>query len=199
MTFLFILIFPQYIAYPKILINNGEKTKTILFLGFFLPNENWTPGLGGSCLSCCDERPSGRKGLFQLITLKSHSITKGSQDRNVESGTEAEATEELMACSACHFYTTRDHLPQGGITHAGWALPQQSLIKKTPHILTYRLILWRHVLNWVWPFLDNASLCQSDQKSSLHSSWPGLPDGRTESLATTGLGKLHMTPVSCCN
>ena len=40
------------------------------------------------------KRLGGGKGLFHLKTLRSHSITEGSQDRKLEAGTEAEVFEE---------------------------------------------------------------------------------------------------------
>ena len=74
--------------------------------------------LQGSCLRVSvavikhhDQKQLGKvKGLIQLMTLRSHSITEGSQDRNsrqgnLEAGTETEAIEEC-----CLWRVPRDFL-----------------------------------------------------------------------------------------
>lgn len=82
-----------------------------------------------------------RKGFFYLKTLRSHSIAKESQDRNLESGTEAEAMKEW--CCPVYFhalfdllsYTGQGYLSRGGTTHSKLG-PSISIIiqKNTPQI-----------------------------------------------------------------
>ena len=67
-------------------------------------------------------------------------VTEGSQDRNLEAGTNAEATGDggaayrlsLHVLLSLLSYRTRNHQARDGTTHNGLGLPYQSLIKKTP-------------------------------------------------------------------
>lgn len=70
-----------------------------------------------------DQKQFGKgKDLFELTSVRSHSITEGNQGRNLGAGTEAKALEEccLWACSAwlaqyfCN--TTQDNPPSGAST-----------------------------------------------------------------------------------
>jgi hypothetical protein len=69
-----------------------------------------------------------------IVDLKEVRI--GTQDRNLEAGTEAQTVEEhyfcggalllssfLMVSSAWFFYTTQDHLPRDGTAHSGLSPP----------------------------------------------------------------------------
>lgn len=70
-----------------------------------------------------------RKWFILLNTSIPHSITEGSQGRNLESETKAETVEQccLLACSLWLLQpvssTIQDHIPRGGTTHRGLNLP----------------------------------------------------------------------------
>lgn len=73
--------------------------------------------------------------VFQLTAHKS--ITEGSQGRNIEAGSEAEARGECCflayfhgSCSLLH----RTICPRAALSTVGWALPHQSSIEKQPQI-----------------------------------------------------------------
>lgn len=76
------------------------------------------------------------KDLFHLLTLRSHSITKGSQGgtrgTELEAVTKAEATEEccLLACWICFLIPSRTTCPVMATPPVTWALSHQSLIQK---------------------------------------------------------------------
>jgi hypothetical protein len=71
---------------------------------------------------------------FSYIS-RQQSISEGSQDRNLESGAEAEAMEGcyLLACSPWlpqpNFYTIQGHLPMGSTSH-NWLGPPRSIFKQ---------------------------------------------------------------------
>ena len=66
------------------------------------------------------------------------------QGRNLEPGADAEAMERhcLLACSECFHIEPRTISPGVAPSSMDWALPQQSLIKRTHNRLAYSLILW---------------------------------------------------------
>lgn len=76
-------------------------------------NSSWWEGVfvgvSLTVIKCHDQKQHrGGKGLLQLITLKSRSVPEESRSRNIEAGTEVEATEDCCsltyssaACSAC--------------------------------------------------------------------------------------------------
>jgi hypothetical protein len=66
----------------------------------------------------------------------------------------------IMACSACFLIEPRTTSPRMASPTMGWALPNQSLIKKMPYSLACSPILWRHVLNWSSLLSDDSSLCK---------------------------------------
>jgi len=127
------------------------------------------------CLSqgfyCCDNSPRPKatwqgKGLFQLTTLRSQSITERNQDRDLEAGTETEVMKKtvltgllLVACPAC-FLTQ----PRVGTAHNGCGLPHQSSVKKMHHRLAHRTIWWEHSFIWCSLFPSDCILCQFDKK-----------------------------------
>ena len=82
-------------------------------------------------------------GLHFHITvrLQRKSGQELKQDRNLEAGADAEATEGLltgillMACSACFLREPRITSSEMELLTMGWTLPYQSLIKKTPYRL----------------------------------------------------------------
>lgn len=90
-----------------------RKVKGLLLVRFFVGVLKHSPkliwGVGGG------------KGFVPAYRF----ILKGTQGRNLESATEAEAMEEscLMACSQVLLssisYITQDYLPRGGTTHSG--------------------------------------------------------------------------------
>ena len=86
-------------------------------------------------LSCCDKNID-QKQLGEERVCPATLITKGSQGRSLEAGTEAETTEEhgLLACCPCFlsllFYITLDHLHRVAPPIVGWVSPHQSLTKK---------------------------------------------------------------------
>jgi hypothetical protein len=90
----------------------------------------------------------GGESLSPLATLRSHSITEGSQDRNMESGTDTEAMEEchflgllFMVCSVCFPILPKITYPgMGKQPTMSWALLHQSLIKKIPYRFVYKPI-----------------------------------------------------------
>lgn len=136
----------------------------------------------------CDSIPKPkttcvRKGLFQLIILRSQSLREareGTQSRNLDVGSEEEVMGEcyVLACSSWLAQTASlwtNHQPGGGT-----AISHQSSFKKIHN----RPILWRHFLSWVSLFPDNSSLCHTDIKLTntvilspqvMSFWWPPMP------------------------
>lgn len=78
----------------------------------------------------------------------------------------------LMACSIGFLTEPRTTCPGMAPPTVGWALSNQSLIKKKPYRLAYTQILWRHFSNEV--LITTVTLdCQLD--ITLASQHNGLP------------------------
>lgn len=82
------------------------------------------------------------------------------QGRALEPGADAEAMEECCLF-ACFPWLAQDHQPRGGLTHNG--LPHQSLIKKMPCRLAYKVI-FGDIFSIEVPSSDDSSLYQVDIK-----------------------------------
>jgi hypothetical protein len=70
-----------------------------------------------------DQKQLGEERVYFILSLQS--TVEGSQGRNLEAGTEAEAMEEccFLACSSRLYYTTQDHPPWMASLTMSWALP----------------------------------------------------------------------------
>lgn len=83
------------------------------------------------------------KSLFHLTGLRPHTSTEGSQGRNLEKGTGAEAMEGAANWLALHgmlspnSYSTQGCLPGVVPLTMGWDLPHQSVIKGMHFRLAY--------------------------------------------------------------
>lgn len=93
-----------------------------------------------------DQSNLGGKGFFGLCF---HIIVhhQESQDKNLtaqEPGGVRLTGLLLEACSVCFLTAVRTKSPRTVLSTVGWDLLHGLLIKKVP----YRLILWRHFLNW---------------------------------------------------
>lgn len=99
-------------------------------------------------------------------------VGEGTQGRNLEARTTAEAAKEHclwlvhQAFLSLPFCTSRDHLPRVAPLTLSWALPHHSLVKKIPHRLAYGLVLGKHFLSWSTPFPNEASLCHVDNNNN---------------------------------
>lgn len=58
---------------------------------------------------------------------------------------------------------SRDHWPRVALLPAGWALPQQSLMKEILGSHARKLIWWGWFLIWGFLFPDDSSLCHVDR------------------------------------
>lgn len=94
------------------------------------------------------QKKLGEERLYLAYMCTIQSIVEGSQEnnsgRNVEAGSEAEATEECFFLAGFPWFgqlAFLDNLEwpaRGGTPHSGWALPHESLIKKISHRHAHR-------------------------------------------------------------
>ena len=110
----------------------------------------------------------GRKRFTSAYIFRLHSITEGSQDRNLEEGTDAEAMKDhwLLACSSwlaqAAFLELGLPAQGGGTIHRELEGPHQSSVKKIPdpvgsppqmtlvHAKFSRCMEYRKLLNKRW-------------------------------------------------
>jgi hypothetical protein len=78
-----------------------EGTWNTAFSGAYLSLFVVLPRIAIPGIKCHSQNNLGKKGLISFYKLTSQSINNGSQDRNLEAGTEAEAMGEcfLQVCS----------------------------------------------------------------------------------------------------
>lgn len=122
------------------------------------------------------------------------SFMEVSQHRT-QSGTETGTMEEnhFLGCSSwlsLFSHTAQPWLPRcrHHSVHSGWVLSQQSLFKKTSHILACRPNWWQHFLNWAFLFPDASNLCQVDktQTKKKTKKQKQIPTNTVPALSTTG-------------
>ena len=104
-------------------------------------------------MKCHSQKQDGEDRVYSAFISTSQSTMKGSQDRN--SNRAGPWRQELMqrpwrgaaywlflgACSVCFLIENRTTSPGMTLTTMGRTPPYQSLIKKMPYRLAYRLIL----------------------------------------------------------
>jgi hypothetical protein len=92
----------------------------------------------------------GKEGVFALC-IPSHSPLKGfevgSQHRNLQAETEAEAIDKGCWLIEPVFLCTQDHKPRGRFPRVSWVHPQQPSMKKRLPRLASRSVCWRPFLN----------------------------------------------------
>ena len=101
------------------------------------------------------------------LAYKLKSIVRGNQDKNRDRD---HGSVLLTGLLCMHSYATQDHLLGAALSPVVWALPHQSLAKKTPYRLACSQADGDIFLGEV-PFPEDSNLCQVNKKP-IWDNWP---------------------------